>query len=101
MPVPTRSLDNGVIGLLSAFGVVDVVSHRSVDWASATFLGARHEIRVQLNAGNAILDRIGAVLASAEMTLPGHVLADLILASHSEDDGRLLLDIEALTLIDA
>ena len=78
----------------------------TVDWASATFVGARHEIEVVLNpaprmAGEApVTDAIAARLANAEAALPGHLLADMILADHEEADGQLRLAIEALTLVD-
>lgn len=100
MRPPVRSLDNAVIDLLAPFGPADIVHHRTIDWASATFIGARHEIRVSLPDAEQAVDRIAPLLNQAEVRLPGHVLADMILAGHGREGARTMIDIEALTLID-
>lgn len=106
MAAPVRALENAVVALLAEFGAARVIGHRAVDWASATFVGARHEIEAMLApaphaAGDApISEAIAARLADAEAVLPGHLLADMILADHAATDNELRLAIEALTLID-
>lgn len=102
MANPDRSLDAALVALLAEFGKAGVVRHRSVDWASATFIGARHEIGVALDVGGLpfAADAVAARLKEAELALPGHVLADMVLAGHGVQGDRILLEIEALTLVD-
>lgn len=106
MACPIRTLDQLVLTLLADFGAARLTDHRAIEWASATFTGARHEIAVVLDpaprtAGEPPLaEAIAARLAHAEAVLPGHLLADMILADHVQADGELRLAVEALTLID-
>lgn len=102
MAAPVRALENAVVALLAEFGAARVIGHRAVDWASATFVGARHEIEAMLApiSDAPISEAIAARLADAEAVLPGHLLADMILADHAATDNELRLAIEALTLID-
>ena len=74
------------------------------DWASVTFTGARHRLRV-------ILDGEGAVGAAADfleklpdldLPIPGHIVAEVALVAEERDDnGRYAaLELEALTIED-
>lgn len=84
---------------------LEEVSSRA--WASATFVGARHEISLRLEgdqADEAAKDFV-AGLAATEFPLRGHIVADMHLAAEERGtapDGRpfVRLRIEALTVED-
>lgn len=93
------SANIGTIG-----GETRVEPIEQTDWASVTFTGARHRLRV-------ILDGDGAVGAAADfleqlpdldLPLPGHIVADIaLIAEERSDDGRhAMLELEALTIED-
>ncbi len=66
-------------------------------WASATFNGARHVLRL----AGADLPALAAWLAAlpeAEFRLRGHLVADVTVTSVSREDGQAVVGIEALTL---
>jgi len=85
-------------------GETRVESIEQTDWASVTFSGARHRLRV-------ILDGEGAVGAAADfldqlpdldLPLPGHIVADIALVAEKRGDGGgfAALELEALTIED-
>lgn len=68
-------------------------------WASATFAGARHRFAfapVEPARADALADAIG----SAEYALPGHLVADIVVASRAVSREGVALTIEALTVED-
>ena len=75
---------------------------RSRSWASATFIGARHELsfRVEGAGAGAAADAFLADLSTAEFVLRGHILADIALVSEERRDGEdaVTLSLEALTV---
>ena len=76
---------------------------QSVDWQSLTFTGERHEIALRLSGpdARAALALLRDGLADAEWRLSGHVVADiLIVGITAQDDGSIVVEIEALTLAD-
>lgn len=77
----------------------------SEDWASATFNGQRHRLELSFAGGEAArVDRLVAELATAELVVPGHIVADIALVEHEMRDGDPLpmhrLVFEALTVAD-
>jgi len=66
-------------------------------WASATFSGARHRMRVEAQDA-AGLDRWLAGLADATMEMRGHLLADLTVGEISRSGGMATIDLEALSV---
>jgi hypothetical protein len=73
---------------------------RSRNWTSATFVGARHELRLLLRdqGTQAAADRLSESLDVREFTLRGHILADIsLVASEAVEDG-VRLRLEALTV---
>lgn len=75
---------------------------RSRAWASATFVGARHEIEflvTGVNAG-AAAERFRTDLDAREFVLRGHVLADIALRSAEPVEDGVRLRVEALTVED-
>lgn len=81
---------------------VDQLVSRS--WASTTFSGARHELRLSLAGAGAAAaaDRFIAGLPEAEFDLRGHIVADMVLVSVERQPAgeQVLLSLEALTVVD-
>jgi hypothetical protein len=75
---------------------------RSVDWQSLTFVGERHEISLRVPGPDAacIVRRLTDGLQDAEFSLTGHIVADVALAAapRREDDGSIIVELEALTI---
>ena len=76
---------------------------RSTDWQSLTFIGERHEIELRIPGPDArvVESRITSGLDHAEFEIPGQIVADvaLIEVPLAQDDGSLMLKIEALTIV--
>jgi hypothetical protein len=68
-------------------------------WASATFVGGRHELTITHGADAAAIQWL-AGLPEAELSLPGHLVADLEVAATESDAaaGRRVTRLEALTV---
>jgi hypothetical protein len=71
-------------------------SSASQPWQSATFTGARHFFTFPITTAEAE-QRLIDGLADAEFNLPGHIVADIVLADRSSGQ----MTIEALTVEDA
>lgn len=75
---------------------------RSTDWQSLTFIGEQHQIRLRIPAPDSdeIAARLVNGLAEEEFEIPGHVVADVVLAGEPErrEDGSIVIAIEALTV---
>jgi hypothetical protein len=75
---------------------------RSRSWTSATFVGARHELRLRLRGEGtaAAADWLSQSLDVRGFNLRGHILADIsLVASEPAEDG-VRLRLEALTVED-
>jgi len=82
---------------------ISIGRFHSVDWQSLTFIGERHEFGLRLLGpeSKSALFKLRDGLAEAEWQLDGHVVADiLIVRETASDDGSILVEIEALTLLD-
>ena len=77
-------------------GVV-VTARTATRWASATFTGARHELRLTVPASPAIEQWL-ADLPEADFAIPGHLVADLAITAMTATAERLDVCIEALTV---
>lgn len=66
-------------------------------WASATFVGARHSITVQLQPGTAA-DAWLTGVSEAEFVLRGHLVADLGVVAVRRTMGVVAADLEILTV---
>ena len=75
---------------------------KSRSWASATFIGARHELTFRLcgEGAEAAGERFAATLDVAEFQLRGHIVADISLVSKEACDCGVRLRLEALTVED-
>ena len=77
---------------------------RSTDWQSLTFIGERHHIHLRIPGpgADAIVRRMTANLEDVEFAIPGHVVADIVLAAPTrcDGDGSISVELEALTIAD-
>ncbi len=81
-----------------AAGVVLTIQRSdSTRWASATFVGARHELAAELSPA-AGADAWLAGLPELDLPLRGHLLADLKVARTSRVEGGTAILLEALTV---
>ncbi len=75
---------------------------RSVDWQSLTIVGERHEIAIRIPGpfAAAVAASLCDGLADAEFEIPGHIVADIVVADGPSQsaDGSVSLSIEALTV---
>lgn len=91
-PRRKRSPGERLIEALSALalGHGTVVSHRETAWASITFSGKRHTVRMLFDGVAAEAgERLIAALPDHEFAIPGQLVAD---AAVNEVDHRLLPD---------
>lgn len=77
-----------------------VAAHDSTRWASATFTGARHTLRLECPP-SAALESWLAALPDADLPLRGHLVADLTVACVRRDDRQVTATIEALTVAES
>ena len=77
---------------------------QSTDWQSLTFIGERHHIHLRIPepAADSIASRMTADLENVEFAIPGHVVADIVLAApiKRDRDGSISVELEALTIAD-
>lgn len=93
-----------IVNFMNFTGAVTVDSLTARPWASITFSGARHRLRISFNGPGAVGAAADVLqrLENLEIDVPGLLLADLaLLADSRSDDGtRAWLDLEALTIDD-
>jgi len=92
-----RALRGCFIGFAGAVRVEEEVSRR---WASVTFSGERHRLRLSLGGAQAAIaaDAFLDGLAEREFELRGHILADIALVEDKRDAVSVRLTLEALTV---
>jgi hypothetical protein len=77
---------------------------RSVDWHSLTLTGERHTIALRICGPSAELVAAPFLngIEDAEFVIPGQILADITLVRPPERvlDGSLILELEALTVVE-
>ena len=75
---------------------------RSTEWQSLTFIGERHRmvLRVPGPDAEAVARGIVAGIEDAEFRIPGHIVADIVLARPlmRDGDGSVSAELEALTI---
>lgn len=89
--------------LTLASGTAELEEHRGTQWASATFSGMRHAMRVRFSGSEGVAqgEWLAAILPEHEFRIRGHLVADLTIAQvHRRDEGEpaMTLTIEALTV---
>ena len=102
----SRAASGLLRGLLKRAGVdgnrILLTELRSIDWQSLTFVGERHQIRLRISGpdAEAVVARLTAGLEDAEFTVPGHIVADIVLSGRPRGDGNgsISVELEALTV---
>ena len=109
MKIPMSAAAAGLLRSLLARGGVKrdrilLIESRSTDWQSLTLVGERHQIflRVPGPDANAIAASLTCGLQDAEFSVPGQIVADIGLARppQRENDGSIILEFEALTIVE-
>lgn len=67
------------------------------DWASATFVGARCDVRATLAPGPAAADWIAA-LPQVDLPMPGQFASEARVIARQEADDAIVLTVEVLVL---
>ena len=98
---PATALIRAVLTL--ARGDAQLEEHRGTAWASATFTGMRHVMRVSLLGEDGVRtgEWLASVLPDHEFCIRGHLVADIaVTAVHRRTEGTpaMMLTIEALTV---
>lgn len=98
---PATALIRAVLSL--ARGDAALEEHRGTTWASATFSGMRHVMRLRFDGDQALetANWLARILPEHEFTISGHLVADIAVAdTHRREEGAptLTLVIEALTV---
>lgn len=93
-----------VVNFMNFAGHIDVEMLGRAEWASVTFVGARHRLRLVFDgagAPGAAADFLAA-LPEIELTIPGQIVADLALVAEERGDrgDHAMLELEALTIAD-
>ncbi len=94
-------LGTALLALAGEYAAIDAAGFRP--WCSATFIGAQHRITLRLEGPDAA-QRAAALadaLPEAELSLPGHIVADVAVdALRAGDGGAMLVDVAVLTVED-
>lgn len=98
---PATALIRAVLTLAS--GAAELDEHRGTSWASATFTGMRHVMRISLSGDDGIRtgEWLSSILPDHEFRIAGHLVADIaVSAVHRRTEGSpaMTLTIEALTV---
>lgn len=88
-----------VAGAARAGCPIELLSAEWTRWASATFSGARHALRLGGPSGPA-LEKWLEELPEAEIVLRGHIVADLTIDGVQRNLDHTFANIEALTVED-
>ncbi|TZG28860.1 hypothetical protein [Sphingomonas montanisoli] len=93
MSDPVRIILRGLTGALG--GTIELVERQSSDWASVTFTGGRHRLRLR-----SAIDPAPLVTTIGEIDFPprDHLVADILLGDVSASDRGWLFDVEVLTV---
>ncbi|MCP3729273.1 hypothetical protein M9978_02430 [Sphingomonas sp. MG17] len=79
---------------------VTMIYSVSESWSSAMFLGGRHEMMLAADVSPAFAPWADD-LKDAELSVPGHLVADVAVGRVEQLGGRQRVTIEALTVEDA
>lgn len=97
-PDAATRLERALIRAAAAAGIdAAVIAADSTRWASATFTGARHQLRLSAPHSGA-LDAWLAGLSEHEFNLRTHLVADLIVIGTRRVSDAMEIEIEVLTV---
>ena len=83
-----------IIALSDYLGPLDIISAKTRDWASATFVGMHHELEFTCAASSVLID----ALPDVDLPMRAHFVADLKTLSVSPADAGYRIAVEALTI---
>jgi hypothetical protein len=90
----SRDAHRALLAALTDYlGPLDDVVAKTRDWASATFVGMRHEMCFSCAASAVLID----ALPDVDLPMDGHFVADLVVRSVAYDDCKHV-EIEVLTI---
>ena len=81
--------------LADYLGPLDAVISKTRDWASATFVGMRHELSFICAASPVLID----ALPDVDLPMQGHFVADMLVQSVATDGAVSRVEIEVLTIV--
>jgi hypothetical protein len=91
----SRNAHRALLGALTDYlGPLDDMVARTFDWASATFVGMRHEITFVCTASAVLID----ALPDMDLPMMGHFVADLVVISSQAQGPYHYVEIEVLTV---
>lgn len=96
---PARAITAQIIAaLLPATSVL--VNAKSVDWASATFTGARHELTILVSGEGADIaaQNVAQRVSEIDFSIGGHIVADISAVCGQRTAEGLHLLVEALSV---
>lgn len=85
-----------VDALTEYLGPLDDLTARTFDWASATFVGMRHEVAFACVASEVLID----ALPDMDLPMEGHFVADLVVVSSDVRGPYHHVELEVLTVRD-
>ena len=97
---PSMLLLRALLASAPRGSAAELVEMTSTGWASATFIGARHMIRLTARDDDALTAWL-ADLAEAQFRLTGHLVVDLAIEGVDRCQGIADIAIEALTIEEA
>ena len=99
-PDPGTQLERALVRSATDAGIaLHAMPAESTRWASVTFTGARHRLRVTAPVSASLEDWLAA-LPEAEYRLRGHLVADLTVADDSRSGEQAEVTLEILTVED-
>jgi hypothetical protein len=99
-PDPGTQLERALVrGAADAGIALRVMPAESTRWASVTFTGARHRLRLVAPVSSSLDDWLAA-LPEAEFRLRGHLVADLVVTAESRTGEQAEATLEILTVED-
>ncbi len=91
----SRNAQRALIAALTDYlGPLDDVVAKTRDWASATFVGMRHEMSFTCSASAVLIE----ALPDVDLPMDGHFVADLVVVSSEQQGLHHYVVIEVLTV---
>ncbi|MBO9579809.1 MAG: hypothetical protein J7498_02855 [Sphingobium sp.] len=92
-----------IAALLALAGEASIDDAGFRPWCSATFLGAQHRftLRIAGKSAHSRADQLVRDLPETELTIPGHIVADVVVdAVTPQEDGTMVMSLAILTIED-
>ncbi len=94
----SRHANRALLAALTDYlGPLDNVAAKTRDWASATFVGMRHELSFVCKASAVLID----ALPDIDLPMDGQFVADMVVVSSEQRALYHYVEIEVLTILDS